>query len=75
MADDKNQADEAEAVTGRPNDIPIQEPQDAPLGGNSTLASRAAANKADAKKVDADSGENKAVTGASTKAARSTKKG
>lgn len=35
--------EEAEAVTGRANDTPVDEPAPAPLGGNSTFAERAAA--------------------------------
>lgn len=87
MADDKNddavdaaagQPVEAEAVTGRPNDIPIEEPQSAPLGGNSSFADRAKANKVQAKQVSA--AENKSVDSAESKttarkATRSTKKG
>lgn len=67
-------AEEAEAVTGRPNDIPIKEPEPAPLGGNSTFADRAKARqKQDVKQVDADEAEDKAVSRASTKARKSTK--
>lgn len=60
---DPDKWEEAEAVTGRPND-------NAPgsVVQNSTLASRAAAAaKATAKEVKADSTEDKAVTSASTK--------
>lgn len=62
-------AEEAQAVTGRPNDVPIREPEQAPLGGNSTLASRAAARKqVGRKQVDAESNtEDKSVSSASTK--------
>lgn len=65
--------EEAQAVTGRPNDNPITEPQDAPNGGNSTLASRAKARKADAKQVQPEAAEDKAVTSAATKAPRARK--
>lgn len=50
MADDN----EAVAITGRPNDTPIREPEDAPLGGNSNFASRAKARGAGRKAVDSD---------------------
>lgn len=52
----------AQAVTGRPNDTPVREDEPAPLGGNSTFASRARARKpADRKAVEETSAENKAV--------------
>lgn len=60
-------ADENEAVTGRPNDIPIREPEDAPLGGNSTFASRAKARQQDSKQTKAEDAEDKAISSASTK--------
>lgn len=61
--------DEAVAVTGRPNDIPVREAEDAPLGGNSTFASRAKA-RSGAKAVRSGDTEDKAVTSASTKRRR-----
>lgn len=41
--DSRGQTEEntAQAVTGRPNDTPVREDEPAPLGGNSTFASRA----------------------------------
>lgn len=84
MADDKKtDENEAVAVTGRPNDIPIRDAEPAPLGGNSTFADRAKANAAEAKKAQTKqvaAAENKSVDSAESKtaarkAARSTKKG
>lgn len=75
MNDTENN-DDVVAVTGRPNDIPIEDPQPAPLGGNSTFAERArAAGKVKTKQVDDDTegAENKAVTTAATKAPKSRK--
>jgi hypothetical protein len=63
MADDT----EAKAVTGRPNDIPVRDPEPAPLGGNSRFADRAKARGVKAKAVEGDDAENKAVSGARTK--------
>lgn len=72
MADENQGADEAQAVTGRPNDIPIRDPEPAPLGGNSTLTSRAKARQsADRKKVAADDAEDKSVQSAQTKSRKS----
>jgi hypothetical protein len=62
MADDN----EARAVTGRPNDIPIREEEQAPLGGNSTFASRAAARGVKAKAVEKGEAEDKAVSRSTT---------
>lgn len=64
--------DEAVAVTGRPNDIPIRDAEPAPLGGNSTFAERAKAAKRNTKAVTAeeDEAENKSVTSASKKTTR-----
>lgn len=61
--------EEAQAVTGRPNDTPIRDPEPAPLGGNSTLASRARTRQKDekTKQVDESDAEDKAVTSAATK--------
>lgn len=69
MADEKTTADAVQAVTGRSNDTPVREPEDAPLGGNSTFASRAAA-RSDKKAIQGDGTENKAVSRASTKRPR-----
>lgn len=56
------------AVTGRPNDTPVDDPAPAPLGGNSTFADRAKQRQKDDKKqVDADAAEDKQVTSAATK--------
>jgi hypothetical protein len=49
---------EQEAVTGRPNDIPIDKPQP-PAGGGSTFASRRAAREVSEKRIA--SAQNKAV--------------
>lgn len=51
--DKAEEAEETERLIGsaRPNDIPIEEPGEAPLGGNSTFASRA---KAQNRRVKAD---------------------
>lgn len=76
MADENKTDDENEAVavTGRPNDIPIRDPEPAPLGGNTTFSDRAkAAKKATASTKQVDEGENKAVTSASTKSRRARK--
>lgn len=59
---DPEQWDEAEAVTGRPNDLKQNEVE------NSTFAERAKRHARE-KKVDSESTDNKAVTGASTKKA------
>jgi hypothetical protein len=57
---DPSKWDEQQAVTGRPNDTPLQETD--PALPNSTFAERAkAAKKAEAKAVDRDTAENKAV--------------
>lgn len=65
---DPSKWDEAVAVTGRPNDIPLSEPDDdlPEVLRNSTLAARAEANKRRSKKV-VDESENKAVQAAETK--------
>jgi hypothetical protein len=57
--------DEAVAVTGRPNDLPIVEHE--PALANSTFGSRATGRGAEGKAVDGVQAENKAVTGAQTK--------
>lgn len=55
----------AVAVTGRANDTPIRDDEDAPLGGNSTFGTRgkaaAKASKTTTKAVTDDATENKAV--------------
>lgn len=58
------------AVTGRPNDIPIDEAAPAPLGGNSTFADRARAQRGEKRVAD---GENKAVSSAATKSRKARK--
>lgn len=65
-------ADEVKAVTGRPNDTPIRDPEPAPLGGNTTFADRAKARGAKAKAVKVADVEDKAVGSgrASTKGQR-----
>ncbi len=57
MADDT----EVRAVTGRPNDTPVREPEPAPLGGNTTFADRARGRGARGKAVKAAVVEDKAV--------------
>lgn len=59
--------EEGQAVTGRPNDIPLDDPAPAPLGGNSSFSDRAKANKPKAKQVGAEQVEDKAVKSAKTK--------
>ena len=60
--DSRGQSEEntAQAVTGRPNDTPVREDESAPLGGNSTFASRAQARQPVRTKAVEDA-ENKAV--------------
>lgn len=67
---DQSKWEEKPAVTGRPNDIPLDEDPDLPeVLRNSTLAARAAANKKRSQKVVEDKdAENKAVQAADKKA-------
>ena len=58
----------AQAVTGRPNDTPIRDDEDAPLGGNSTFGSRSKERSPRSKAVQ--EAENKAVKGTTTKASK-----
>jgi len=53
--------EEARAVTGRPNDIPVRDPEPAPLGGNTTFADRARARGVTRKVVEADEVEDKSI--------------
>lgn len=67
MADNE----EARAVTGRPNDIPVRDPEPAPLGGNSTFSERAKARSGrGAKAVDQGDVEDKSVGSSERKSAR-----
>lgn len=70
---DPSKWEEQPTVTGRPNDTPIDDPQPAPLGGNTTFADRAKAQTTTAKQVDAEQAEDKAVTSAATKSKRARK--
>lgn len=65
MADDN----EAVAVTGRPNDTPIRDPEPAPLGGNTTFAQRAEA-RGGSKVVKSDEVEDKSVRSSRTSTKR-----
>lgn len=66
-------ANDAVAVTGRPNDLPIEEPE--PALPNTTFAERARRQKPGAKRVDSDSAENKALSSSeATKKAKADKK-
>lgn len=64
-------ADEARAVTGRPNDIPVRDPEPAPLGGNSTFAERAKSRTGKgAKAVASGDVEDKSVGSSERKSTR-----
>lgn len=67
MADDN---EEARAVTGRPNDIPVRDPEPAPLGGNTTFADRAKARGKGRKAVDSADVEDKSVGSSERKSTR-----
>jgi hypothetical protein len=73
MADPRLE-NEAVAVTGRPNDIPIDPPEEAPLGGNSTFADRARGNASKVASKQVVSAEDKAVKADESKAAPRAKK-
>ena len=67
MADDT----EARAVTGRANDIPVRDPEPAPLGGNTTFAQRAKARAGKGTKaVDSGDVEDKSVGRSERKSTR-----
>lgn len=55
--------DEVKAVTGRPNDTPVRDPEPAPLGGNTTFADRAKARGVKAKAVEKSAVEDKSLSG------------
>ncbi len=61
---------ETRAVTGRPNDIPVRDPEQAPLGGNTTFSARAKSRGVKAKAVAPDDVEDKAVGTSERKSTR-----
>lgn len=62
--------EEVRAVTGRPNDTPVRDPEPAPLGGNTTFAQRAKARGVTAKQVDPADVEDKSIGSAERKSQR-----
>lgn len=66
---DTTKWEEKEAVTDRPNDIPLRG-VDTPALPNSTLSDRAKARSKSEKRIEGDSAENKAVTTAAKKTTR-----